>query len=91
MAVPSDVLKAGYAMWVFCVSPFSFHTHIYDTNSITNHRSRLRNTEEHSDCKVICGPYQYNLHKAVLVGQSEYFRAALKPGNFKASHEVMTF
>jgi hypothetical protein len=58
---------------------------------MTNHRSRLRDTEEHSDCKVICGPYHYNLHKTVLVAQSEYSRAALKPGNFKVSHKPNNF
>jgi hypothetical protein len=88
MAVPSNVLKAGYAMWVFCMSPLSFYKHIYDTDSTTNHRGRLRNTEEHADCKVIYGPYHYNLHKTVLFAQSEYFRAALKPGNFKVGPKL---
>jgi hypothetical protein len=44
---------------------------------------RLRETEQFSDYKVVCGPYQFNLHKAVLSSQSEYFRVALKSGTFK--------
>jgi len=39
--------------------------------------------EEHSDCKLICGPHEFKLHKIVLMLQSGYFRNAFKKGTFK--------
>jgi hypothetical protein len=84
-------LKGGLRyVSVLHVTPH-IYIHIHDIGSMTNHRPSLHDTEEHSDCKVICGPYRYNIHKTVLVAQSEYFRAALKPGNFKVIHKPMTF
>jgi len=44
---------------------------------------RLRESEELSDCKLICGPYHFNLHKVILASQSDYFKAAFKQGTFK--------
>jgi len=37
----------------------------------------------HADCKIICGPYVANVHKMVLIGHSDWFRAVLKPRTFK--------
>ena len=43
----------------------------------------LRDSEELSDCQLICGPYHFNLHKVVLASHSDYFRIAFKTGTFK--------
>ena len=39
----------------------------------------------HSDCKVICGPHTFNVHKIILCSGSAFFRAALEPGTFGVS------
>ena len=46
-------------------------------------RTRLHQSEEFSDCKLICGPYHFNLHKVILASKSDYFKAAFKHGTFK--------
>lgn len=46
---------------------------------------RLHQSEEFSDCKVICGPYHFKLHKVILASHSDYFKTAFKTGTFKAS------
>ena len=57
---------------------------------------RLHESEEFSDCKLICGPYHFNLHRVILASQSDYFRAAFKQGTFKVMllstdvHRIMT-
>lgn len=43
----------------------------------------LRESEELSNCKSMCGPYHFNLHEAVLASHSDYFRTAFKTGTFK--------
>lgn len=53
---------------------------IYRTDSSCN---RLHQSEEFSDCKLICGPYNFNLHKVILASQSDYFRTAFKQGTFE--------
>jgi len=45
--------------------------------------SRARDSEEYSDCKLICGTHEFKLHKIILMTQSEYFRSAFKKGAFK--------
>jgi hypothetical protein len=45
--------------------------------------SRLHQSEEFSDCKLICGPYHFNLHKVILASQTDYFKAAFRQGAFK--------
>ena len=45
--------------------------------------TRLRDSEELSDCTLICGPYHFNLHKFALASQSDYFKTAFKKGTFK--------
>lgn len=49
----------------------------------TNRSTRFHDSEEFSDCKIICGSYHFNVHKIILSVQSEYFRAALKRSTFK--------
>ncbi|GAB7362809.1 hypothetical protein MBLNU230_g3112t1 [Neophaeotheca triangularis] len=44
--------------------------------------AKLYYSGEHSDLKVICGPYHFRVHKAVLCCQSDFFKAACKDGRF---------
>lgn len=54
----------------------------------TNRSTRFHISEEFSDCKIICGPYHFNVHKIILSVQSDYFRAALKRGTFKVRNAL---
>ena len=46
---------------------------------------KLLQSEEHSDCTIICGPYHFKVHKLAIGAQSEYFRIALKANTFQVS------
>ncbi|KAM0708098.1 hypothetical protein Q7P35_004747 [Cladosporium inversicolor] len=50
--------------------------------------AKLHQSEEFSDCTLICGPCYFNLHKVILASQSDYFRAAFKHGAFKSDGET---
>lgn len=45
--------------------------------------TRLHQSQEFSDCKIVCGPYHFNLHKVILASHSDYFKTAFKTGTFK--------
>ena len=44
---------------------------------------RLLTTGIYSDLLIKCGPYEFNVHRAIVCTRSEYFTAACKPGAFK--------
>ena len=50
------------------IATFFTDSIIYRTDSPCN---RLHQSEEFSDCKLICGPYNFNLHKVILASQSD--------------------
>lgn len=56
-----------------------------NASGLTDRCHRLHESEEYSDCKIICGQYQFNVHKLVLASQSEYFKTAFKKDSFKAN------
>jgi len=44
---------------------------------------RVHDAGDFSDCKIVCGWYEANVHKVVLGTQSDYFKTAFKKGTFK--------
>jgi len=38
---------------------------------------------EFSDCKIICGSYEFDVHKVIICGHSDYFKISLKQNTFK--------
>ncbi|KAL1586300.1 hypothetical protein WHR41_05568 [Cladosporium halotolerans] len=45
--------------------------------------SQVHESEQHSDCTIVCGPYHFKVHKVILAIQSKYFKTAFKNGTFK--------
>jgi hypothetical protein len=45
--------------------------------------SRYRETEEHADCAIFCGTYQFKVHEVAIGAHSKYFRTALKANTFQ--------
>ena len=56
----------------------------------TDCNRRLYKSSKHSDCKITCGSYTFDAHKAVICSQSGYFDTALKNGTFKVRHPTST-
>jgi hypothetical protein len=70
------ILKEGFAKSVPAIEP-----RLYLEANIVVFRAYVSGV--HSDCKVICGPHEFKLHRIILMAQSGYFMSAFKKDSFK--------
>ncbi|CAD0107966.1 unnamed protein product [Aureobasidium uvarum] len=48
--------------------------------------ANLSESGAYSDFKIVCGVDTYNVHRAIICPQSDFFRAACRPDTFQEGH-----